>query len=882
MNDTNDNDNENTPTDTSTLSSLLLMISHASSGCGDTKSQSQNSSPPLSSDESRLTIILQSISELSEPDHLQHYFENDNIDIIRWTCEHLNGDDDDVVNDEDDGKNADTVLLAKDEPNDENFKEWRDGLILLGIILRRSEYGYIQRRPNNNGTMKDSTPDKGDTSNVTYPNTHMMIGEQMPMSNPITIPPHMLLRETMDSAMSYIRMIRIQEESQHIHVHVSMHAIVYLHLTTVALRAIIGQVSIFKSGTRLSSSTNNPVRMRWKRIQSMCMESICLFQTFTSVIATHLHDDTNDNELEILVTFFVEYFSPTVIFLLSILMDRVSTATTTSESNSNIPNQNKNTLIVAGIIQIITELSSLLMEREERNLKGRDASSSMIKSLLNIAVVRIQNLPVAYTPEFIFMHPLRLNQNQSVTPFEYQKEKDEEDNEFNGENEYGEDEDDEVNGEFDEYDAMKQAEEALMNDFVRYPLLCHEKEEFGLEFDALCGMNICWNSNGITFMAAHSILPCGDVGGDADNRGDLNANDGTYSEEIINKYGSNLLVPHMHSPGMIYSIYFPHATDLISMSHTETSTPSANASCFRYLDMGMEILHYLHGFLEPCSLNETFNGDNELDHVSQATAEPSTSSSAYFINGPLSPVGIIQLLLNTLINISSSIGASSSKPLPGQGEGERQLSMASNPEKSPFMTPQGIISTIRNILRVYQNHTQISVITKLIQTSPFPFLIPILLDLTRNIVASDIKSIQEKREIMVMVIHILSPIVSEMASCFDETGLDVSGRSDEFICDEDRLMEGIETFCSAVSLVRLVFLALESESGAFSVKRQVLDMISKIGTFQENLHSQLKEWSMKQEELPHEMFRVHLLENALIDLFTVVAAREIPAISPSI
>lgn len=213
--------------------------------------------------------------------------------------------------------------------------------------------------------------------------------------------------------------------------------------------------------------------------------------------------------------------------------------------------------------------------------------------------------------------------------------------------------------------------------------------------------------------------------------------------------------------------------------------------------------------------------------------------------------------------------------------------MTTPSKKNNFMTPQGIISTIRNILAVYKNHTQLSAISKLIQTSPFPFLIPILLDLARNIVASDISSTQEKGEVMTMAMHILAPLVSDMLSCFDKTGLDDNGGfHEDFVCDEEKLMEHIEMFCSVVSLVRLVFLALESETErdniTFAVKIKVLDMISKIGAFQENLQSQLSRWKLGREETPREMFRVYLLENALMDLFTVVSVREISTASQSV
>uniref|UniRef100_A0A7S3VEZ7 Uncharacterized protein n=1 Tax=Chaetoceros debilis TaxID=122233 RepID=A0A7S3VEZ7_9STRA len=583
-----------------------------------------------------------------------------------------------------------------------------------------------------------------------------------------------------------------------------------------------------------------------------------------------------------MITFLVEYFSPTVLSLLSNLMDRARANASGSESKhgdvgvapSNIPNHSKNTLIAAGMVQIVTELSSLLMEmnmnmkKDESNFKDRSASY-MINSLLDIVMMQIPNLPSSFTSEFILMHPLRLYQNQSVTPFQYQKENDDENNYFI-------DEDDEIEEEEDEYDAMREAEELIINDSVQFPLLCHEKEDFGLDFDSLCGMNVCWNSNGITFLAAHSIMA--GVREDAED-GLKDGHGNTWSKDMGKTSPSVLMVSPVHSPDMIYAIYFPHATGLIRMSQRrEISTSIAKASSFRYFEMGMDILYYLHGMLGPCSLNGNISmrGTN-IDNASRETVMASLSSSGYFISGPLSPVGVIQLLLNTLINISSSSEAAVSASPLGQRDRGSQLPVTTPSKKHLIMTPQGIISTIRNILSVYKNHTQLSAISKLIQTSPFPFLIPILLDFARNIVASNISSTQEKVEVMIMVMHILAPLVSNMISCFDKTGLDDNGGFHDFVCDEENLMEHIETFCSVVSLVRLVFLALWGETkrnnSTFAIKIQVLDMTSKIRTFQEDLQSLLNR--MGQGDTPHAMFRVYLLENALIDLFTVVAVHEI-------
>lgn len=83
---------------------------------------------------------------------------------------------------------------------------------------------------------------------------------------------------------------------------------------------------------------------------------------------------------------------------------------------------------------------------------------------------------------------------------------------------------------------------------------------------------------------------------------------------------------------------------------------------------------------------------------------------------------------------------------------------------------------------------------------------------------------------------------------FDEMGLDDNGGLHDFVCDEEKLMEQNETFCSVVSLVRLVFLGLNSETerdnSTFAVKIKVLDMVSKIGAFKEDLQSQLSRWKM--------------------------------------
>eukprot|EP01083_Nonionella_stella_P129331 392416_1 len=108
----------------------------------------------------------------------------------------------------------------------------------------------------------------------------------------------------------------------------------------------------------------------------------------------------------------------------------------------------------------------------------------------------------------------------------------------------------------------------------------------------------------------------------------------------------------------------------------------------------------------------------------------------------------------------------------------------------------GIISTIHNILAVYKNHSQLfATISKLIQTSPFPFPYSDTYGCRQKYYCVRYKFDSRKGGGHDNDNKYFGTTCSDMMYYFDETGLDDNGGfHEDFVCDDEKLMEHIEMF----------------------------------------------------------------------------------------
>ena len=598
----------------------------------------------------------------------------------------------------------------------------------------------------------------------------------------IAIPPHVLLRCTVERSMGYHHHQQQQQQLDQ-RKRLSMFKVMCVLLVSIALRYCALSVV----------NMNTP---RWGRIQSMCMEAIALYQTLL-VPVPPIMEQPNEyakfnlevmNDLRAMSKLYCDYLSPSLCNLLSAMEQ--SQASQSQHCAKGGPSKHKSKAIAAGMVKIASTLSFSITE----TTLGQSNDTEAVGKCLALDLTRAMlNIP-SFGQDYIWIHPLRQEYECSRcyhgTTFDI---------------DYNE----------EESLVESHAEARIMREVS--PLLCNEMDEIGLAFDALCGMGIKWNQDAIAVMA-YAVISIG--------------RDETVDAPII--------LPTVYSANMMFTLFFPHMATLFSLSQKELeveqdddgSIPNDEQSALaadlrkqqRYFGMGMEILESLLDRMEPESFVQDAIRDGEYGRDSLG-------------KGLLSPVGTIQLLLNQLVNISSS-----SRRLP--------------PSDSDEIAPQRVILIIRGLLSIYSTKVQLSSIRLLLKCCPFPFLLPILLDLTRNTVSSD--NFCDANA----VFELLAPYLDEMKSCLSQH------HGPNAVDDIGKLVENIEAYASVVSLFRLLFLGQH---------RDCKEVVDKVMNDMEELSSALRSvlemgdnaGDKSDGEVPS--FRLFLLEGALTDLF---AARD--------
>ena len=576
--------------------------------------------------------------------------------------------------------------------------EWKCGLILLTKIL-------------------DISSDKNDEATSTSTcNT-----------NDEDISPHDILRCIVDRCFGYDD---DQEEGA------SLFKIVCIMLVSVAIR-------------NLSSPIKTLKQRRWRRTQSMCMESIALYQ---SLFLRKITDVSKVSELEMLSTLFCDYLSPE----LHTLLDEMREAAN-STNISRGPLQYKNKAIAAGIVNLVSNLSLLIVEADALESDHAIATSTLI----HLSKVL---LSVPFSEEFIWMHPLRIEYEcsrcRSLGRLDYDDE--------------------------EEYVDESAAEEKMMRELS--PLLCKSTNDLGLDFDALCGMNVQWDERALAVMIHVAI-----------------------SNKNMDK--CSVLFPSVYSEDMIFTIAFPHIATLLNLSQI-SATESEKEECTSYISSAQQMKKRQHYFEMAMNLLEFIFANRGNEILSIEFIRRYHGDRLNVTKGALSPVGALQLLLNHLVNISST----------NKG--------ISDPTE---YNPERVIGVVRKILSIYPVAVQISSIALLVKLCPMPFVLPLLLDLLRKPISSD-----EFSDIP-GCLSILNPFIEEMVTLLSTTNY------------TQKLVENGEIYSCVVSLVRLLNLKVgKHHSQCKDDLNRVIDHMKKFRTF---LH-----------EMDEKIFRLFILELALDDL----------------
>lgn len=216
-------------------------------------------------------------------------------------------------------------------------------------------------------------------------------------------------------------------------------------------------------------------------------------------------------------------------------------------------------------------------------------------------------------------------------------------------------------------------------------------------------------------------------------------------------------------------------------------------------------------------------------------------------SGPLSPVGMIQLLLNYAVNISS---LPPSKVI-GSFQCPGRQSLPQNPSE--------VIGLIRRVLEMFETSSQIKYIGILVKQCPFPFLVPLLLDSLRPALLSA----DNKEAALSEALCILQSFLGDMLSCLVHDA-DDSSLSNPVIGNVDKVMENVEVYNSVISLLRLYQENISC----------ITDVLESMRTFYKALLSLLSRWENYEnckkcngevicEPPPDDFFRLNLLDITL-------------------
>jgi len=664
--------------------------------------------------------------------------------------------------------------------------------------------------------------------------------------------------------------------------------------------------------------------IRWKRLQSMCMSCIELYQRsilskfdqsfqphhhhhhhgHASVSRHDDHEESNDlilqQHLRGAMTVYCRHLVPSIYFMLSVLQDAAASAaaavldnaqpsSSSSSRNNNKTKGGPDKILIRSIQAGVISTATTLAKHIATHMIGTD--DKMVTTMGRIWIANIHesllkgNLLDRF--ESIWIHPIRKYRHVShlknriqyaVTTVVTDGDEIIEKNDRRRDGDREEEEEESI--------IDLHARERILRELT--PLLICTDDDFDSWNDttnnnnnnntltnakickaALCGMNLSWDDDGLAILAHSTMLH-------------LVLHDDDDDDESLYQSSSST-IPTVYSPAMLLTLFFPHVTKLFEMSQRTTELeideddggPNVQSSArfkvledrrrMEYFVMGMQLLkNLLSRAGESSNRCPLFSGFLLNDGIRLDEEAHNRSTE------PLNPFGMIQLLFNQVVNFSQS----------------RNAGMTHCREKRYYYSVPEIIAVIRQVLQLHGAYRQTLCIGKLIKLCPHSFLVPILLDILRSSSVHEADQSEEMIKSHKEILIILNPFIKDMKSCVIMDDIKTSISITVFN-KVTTLQENAEVFLSTVSLLRLLYLQQQSSSllrdckGIRTVKQELDDAINVSTCLYTTLHAALQEWSQdvpsNEENVPNiygsppdEHFRLNLLDYALKEMLEII------------
>jgi len=461
---------------------------------------------------------------------------------------------------------------------DNNIQEWKAGLLLLNAVLHPS-------RPTtgsgHNATTTAHTRDYRE-------NKSFLIG------------PHVLLRIVVEETANWLS-----------------HGNHSVSRGLIALHVILASVSIHSAALETTTQLNHGLEfrsptIRWKRLESMCMECIALFQRVVVNVLSHETAMAVD-DLCLCTDLFCKYVSPAVNTMLFALVEATEIKATSSAAAHALPSQFKIDIIRAGLVSTISTLSYHIGQAIISQLLDKD-DGVMESSCRKLSVDILRALyHVSNRIDWVFIHPVRRYCHFRGT--DRRSPRDLEDV-FEG---------DECD--MDDSRILQHFVDECMHELT--PLICTHKDItfkrsdrlHDILHEILCGMQLAWNDMGIAFLASWTLRQDDDT----------------------------VRFPSVHSFPMTFVLFYPHIITILEFSER----------------------HQKHGNIHPSPLDHLFVLAHDMlgelllrasptDTVDLACREKQIVDSCG-LEGPLSPALLVQLIFNRIMDDSIHHGFSDEK-----------------------------------------------------------------------------------------------------------------------------------------------------------------------------------------------------------------------------
>jgi hypothetical protein len=282
--------------------------------------------------------------------------------------------------------------------------------------------------------------------------------------------------------------------------------------------------------------------------------------------------------------------------------------------------------------------------------------------------------------------------------------------------------------------------------------------------------------------------------------------------------------PGVWSPAHVWRMGFPHVATLLNANDNDSDDNDNNENDGGGLyiqSLGFQLLDTLLRIVP----------DQSLRTPLQAVAESS-------IQAVDSPIGTLQLISNRIVASAA--------------DGKHSVNKARH-EPLPDATRE--FELMKELVGKYQPVHQVAIVRELVEYCPHPGLKPKLLDILRVCVSwgNETKGLSH-------VWSYLDTLVDNL-----QENVDVSNPSGPVLRDVTTLIDGVEVYVSALSLVHLWVLLKKKGLG-------IDNLSSRLTSIHVAVKATLTRWSNDDctDTLPQQHFRLHLLESSLENTLDVL------------